>query len=159
MKIQMLFPIVLMLILIFVVGGSIARRTKQQNQTDAYEIKETLLTKSEQQLYRILVEALPEMTVLPQVSMNQMFKRFSGQGAQNKISQNSIDFLLCDKSFKIFAAVELNGKSHESKTQRRRDDNKAQALHSAGIPLLTYENRSIPTIEQVRNDVIKVLQS
>lgn len=159
MKAETLFPIAIMLIVFLVVAATFAGKAKRLRQDDSYEVKDVLLTKYERRLYRVLIEALPEMAVLPQVSMNQLFQRCSSQAAQNKISQNSVDFLLCDQDFKIFAAVELNGRSHQSATQQRRDNNKANALQSAGIPLLVYENHALPSVQQIRNDVILALQT
>ena len=130
----------------------------KNNKHCEYKKKKTLLNKNEQEFFWVLVKALPELLVLPQVSMNQIFSNTS-LIQRNLIGQNSIDFMICKRDFKMLVAIELNGPSHKTESQKRRDLNKANALKSASIPLLIYENHNIPNAEQVRNDVIRAIQS
>lgn len=130
----------------------------KNNKHGEYKKKKTLLNKNEQEFFWVLVKALPELLVLPQVSMNQIFSNTS-LIQRNLIGQNSIDFMICKRDFKMLVAIELNGPSHKTENQKRRDLNKSNALKSASIPLLIYENHNIPNAEQVRNDVIRAIQS
>jgi Protein of unknown function (DUF2726) len=56
-----------------------------------------------------------------------------------KIAQKHLDFVLVTpKQMRVVAAIELNDATHDSPDRQRRDDFLAQALQSAGIPLVTF---------------------
>lgn len=55
------------------------------------------------------------------------------------IAQKHLDFVLVTpRTTRIVAAVELNDASHDASDRQQRDDFLSQALHSAGIPLITF---------------------
>ncbi len=56
-----------------------------------------------------------------------------------KIAQKHLDFVLTTpKTTRIVAVIELNDATHESLDRQRRDNFLSEALHSAGIPLITF---------------------
>jgi hypothetical protein len=69
--------------------------------------------------------------------------------AFRKIQSKHLDFLLLTKSFRIVAAIELNDGSHDHPDRQTRDAFVADALRSAGIPLIVF-----PIYRTYRPDVI-----
>jgi hypothetical protein len=112
------------------------------------------LSEPEQVLYWRLVEALPECVVLPQVSFSRFMRpapakrvpRWQYRALYARISQKTIDFLVCLKDFTVVAAVELDDSSHE----RRHDLMRDELLQSAGIQPLRVHVREIPSAQQLR---------
>src|SRR5262245_53668122 len=105
------------------------------------------LTDPEQVLYWRLVEALPECVVLAQVSFTR-FMKAAPEGnfspAQQltlyrRISQKTIDYLVCLKDFTVVAAVELDDASHDEERDSQRD----ALLKSAGIVPLRIDVKHI----------------
>lgn len=120
------------------------------------ERKPTLLSASEQTLYRRLSEALPDHRVLTQVQLLQTvrFKRGARDASiLNRISQLSIDFLVVSPETAIVAAIELNDATHDDAQRRAADARKAHALKSAGIPLLIWSVREMPDVPTIRADI------
>ena len=113
------------------------------------------LTEPEQTLYWRLVEALPECVILAQVSFSRFMKPTPPEGALEarqyralyaRISQKTIDFLVCLKDFTVVAAVELDDSTHEKERDVRRDE----LLKSAGITPLHLKVEHIPSVEALR---------
>lgn len=74
-----------------------------------------------------------------------------------KIAQKHLDFVLVTpKLMRIVAAIELNDATHNSPDRQRRDDFLAQALHSAGIPLVTFPIYYRYDIEKIRLRILAV---
>jgi hypothetical protein len=112
------------------------------------------LTDPEQVLYWRLVEALPECVILAQVSFSRFMKPTPPEGVLEarqyralffRISQKTVDFLVCLKDFTVVAAVELDDSTHADVDLRRE-----QLLQSAGIPLVRLRVDHIPTVERLR---------
>lgn len=58
-------------------------------------------------------------------------------GFGHMIARHHIDFVICDyRSLEVLAAIELDDKSHEKASRRRRDRFLDDALRVAGVPLL-----------------------
>ena len=113
------------------------------------------LTDPEQTLYWRLVEALPECVILAQVSFSRFIKPTPPEGAFEarqyralyaRISQKTIDFLVCLKDFTVVAAVELDDSSHEPERDVRRDE----LLKAAGITPIHLKVEHIPSVESLR---------
>ena len=113
------------------------------------------LTDPEQVLYRRLVEALPECVILAQVSFSSFMKPAPEEGPLEarqvralyaRISQKTVDFLVCLQDFTVVAAVEVDDSAHEELRDLRRDE----LLKSAGITSLHVRVEHIPTVERIR---------
>ncbi|HZX32357.1 MAG TPA: DUF2726 domain-containing protein [Rhodocyclaceae bacterium] len=133
----------------------VAKPEKPKSQRAQYRDKFRLMNKSEHQLYCTLVEALPNMIVLSQVSMSQVFHidRFKKGSFQQlgEIGRKSIDFLICRKNdTSIVTAIELNGPTHEKADQKISDEKKRTALAEAGIPLAIFYPNELPDVEAIR---------
>src|SRR5688572_26153184 len=113
------------------------------------------LSDPEQVLYWRLVEALPECVILAQVSFSRFMKPVPQEGALEarqfralyaRISQKTVDFLVCLRDFTVVAAVELDDSTHEELRDLRRDE----LLKSAGITSLRVRVDHIPSVEKIR---------
>jgi len=128
-----------------VLGTTRRRRDAGLDKPWPLEGKRTLLTESEQVLYRRLVQALPHDIVFAQVQLLQLvrFKRGSRAPAiLNRISQLSLDFVVLSPDTHVVAAIELDDASHDHRQSA--DARKTHALKSAGIPLFRWSVREMP---------------
>jgi very-short-patch-repair endonuclease len=124
-----------------------AKRNKEHQYT-----RRKPLTAVEQVLYWRLVQALPDHVVLAQVGLSRCIKTDT-QAAFGKISQKSLDYVICDKSGDIITAIELDDSSHNRPSRRRADEVKDNALASAGIPLIRWRTTSLPTTEDIQSAI------
>jgi hypothetical protein len=116
------------------------------------ECKRALLSEPELALYRRLVQAAPEHLVLSQVHLLQMvhLKPGARRALKNHFSQLSVDFVVLEPDTRIVAAVELDDASHSRDHRRRADARKTHALSSAGIPLLRWNVRELPSVGAIQ---------
>ncbi|SDE95664.1 Protein of unknown function [Variovorax sp. CF079] len=105
------------------------------------------LTRNEQSMYFRLQGALPDLIVLSQVSFGALLSARS-TAVRNTFDRKRADFVICEKSFKVVAIVELDDSSHDGK--RARDDKRDAQLKNAGYRVLRY--RGIPDIDRVQSD-------
>jgi len=117
-----------------------------------------LLNEREQVLYWRLVSAFPDYVVLAQVSLSQLLAFEKGsqkrQAIGNRFRQLCADFVLCERSFRPVAVVELDGQSHDRPARADADARKAHALASAGLLLIRANSADLPTAESLRAQLI-----
>lgn len=113
----------------------------------------SILTKNEMEFYGRLRRALPELLVLPQLSMaavirpNESGKRWGGAFA--RIAAKRIDFTICKADLSVVCVIELDDRTHNKAKDAVRDT----MLTSAGIVTIRYESRQKPTEPKIRTDV------
>jgi len=113
-----------------------------------------VLSEPEQALFHRLREAMPECIVLAQVELSRVVvpsdpNKQNAFTLYNRIRGKSLDFVVCLKDFTVLAALELDDASH-TRSRRAADETKNDALASAGIPLIRWNVRSLPTVPQIR---------
>ena len=87
--------------------------------------------------------------VEPKTGLN----RSDRQSAFNKISGKHFDFLLCDKEdLSVICAIELDDRSHQSKSRHQRDEFLQGVCEAAGVPLV-----QVPAMSGYVIDVVKRL--
>lgn len=113
-----------------------------------------ILTNREQQMFALLKTALPECIVLTQVAFSALITA-DGWQSRNRFNRKVVDFVLCSNHMNVIAVIELDDRSHIGREQndRERDD----MLKQAGYHTIRYP--SIPTTEQVRSDIERLLMS
>ncbi|MGJ7512436.1 DUF2726 domain-containing protein [Variovorax sp. GT1P44] len=94
-----------------------------------------------------LQHALPNLIVLSQVSFGALLSARSTP-VRNTFDRKRADFVICEKSFKVLAIVELDDSSHDGK--KARDERRDAQLKTAGYRVLRY--RGIPDIDRVQAD-------
>lgn len=114
------------------------------------------LSEPEQVLYYRLLQALPGFVILPQVGLSRFLsvKKGNKHGQwHNRISQKSVDFLVCNKGMQIVAAIELDDATHARADRKKTDDHKNQMLKSAGVTLIRWPVKSMPDIAAIRQQL------
>ena len=107
-----------------------------------YEMRSSLLTRSELQFLAVLREAVGDRwNISPMVRMADIIRVREGtnkrQSWQNRILAKHIDFLLCDSgSMEIKLAIELDDRSHRRADRVARDAFVNKAFASAHLPLM-----------------------
>lgn len=111
--------------------------------------RKKLLSSPEQVLYHRLVRALPELHVFAQVAMAEVVSCSSPAG-RNKFMQKRLDFLLCRPDMSVLAAIELDDSTHLRPARVKADADKDLILQKAGIPIVRWHVKSIPSEEAIR---------
>ena len=115
------------------------------------------LSQPEQVLYYRLIRALPDHIVLAQVQVSRVLGVKKGSNFHqwnNRINRLSYDFVVCSKDSTVIAAVELDDKSHESTDRVSTDEKKDKASADAGLRLLRWHVRSLPSEEVIRQELL-----
>ena len=110
--------------------------------------KKQPLTEREQAMYFRLKEALPEHVVLAQVAFSAILDARS-RTTRNSFDRKVADFVICNRSFKVITAIELDDSTHERKKQK--DGERDEMLKGSGHNVLRY--RQIPNTDQVKKDM------
>lgn len=126
-------------------------------------IQKKPLTETEAIFYAKLVEALPECIVLAQVQLSSFIKlkdeaRLKKEkksfSFQNRIAQQSVDYLICKKDFSIISAIELDDLTHDRIKTKKLDVKKSESLDAAGVRLTRFRVENIPDLTLLRNIII-----
>jgi very-short-patch-repair endonuclease len=112
------------------------------------------LTVREQAMYNRLVQTLPDLVVLPQVSFGALLTART-RAARSSFSRKIADFVVCDRAFKVVAVIELGDKSRKGKSQE--DSERDVLLMDAGYRVLRYQR--VPDIDPVEADFDPTLAS
>lgn len=118
------------------------------------------LSQPEQAMYWKLIKALPECVVLAQVNFGSFIYTKGGTAKENyinfnKMKQKRADFLICNKDFKIIAAVELDDSSHNKEKDEKRD----KALMEAGIATIRWNVGNLPGEKEIKEKVDRLKAS
>jgi len=141
-----IFLLIIIVGVVFVVrtirsGGGEIQKPKYE-----YRKKQFFLTRSENEFYKKLVEAVgSEYYVFAQAHLPTLVDhKIRGQdwrAALAHINRKSVDFVLCDKQYiSPKLAIELDDSSHERPDRRERDEEVERILKYAGVPLLRFHN-------------------
>jgi len=115
------------------------------------------LSQPEQVLYHRMIRALPEQIVLAQVQVSRVLGVKKGANFHewnNRINRLSYDFLVCTKDSTVIAAIELDDKTHERSDRASIDEKKNKASADAGLRLIRWHVRSLPSEELIRQELI-----
>jgi NOL1/NOP2/fmu family ribosome biogenesis protein len=154
-----LFVILLILLVVAVIALLLAKRMGLLGAAAGawpFYVKRPL-TQPEQVLYHRLVRALPEHIVLAQVQVSRVLgvkKGFNFHEWNNRINRLSYDFVVCAKDSTVIAAIELDDKSHEAASRARTDEKKSKATADAGLRLLRWQVRSLPSEQAIRDELL-----
>jgi len=111
-----------------------------------YKKQNFFMTRAEHEFFDVLTKAVgADFLIFAQVHLPTLIDhKIKGQnwrGAFRHISEKSVDFVLCDKSYiSPKLAIELDDKSHERPDRQTRDNEVERILKDAGLPLLRIEN-------------------
>ncbi|MDR1996470.1 DUF2726 domain-containing protein [Azonexus sp.] len=119
------------------------------------------MTAPEQVLFHRLREAFPDAVVLAQVSMYAVIgirkKGNRNERSQfNRIKAKCMDFVICNPDFSVRAAIELDDASHRNENRRKSDLVKNEAFEAVNCPLIRFDVRHMPGVEEIREAMQKV---
>lgn len=122
-----------------------------------FRSKPEIMSRSEQKLFLLLVNALPDHFVFGQVAYSQILRVEGGDYKENfalkaTMKQKVADFVICGKEFNIVAVVELDDPTHDGKSDKdaRRDEN----LHQAGLKTIRWHVSRMPDRDNIRWEVL-----
>lgn len=137
------------------VAAAIAKKKTSRKTTalDAINVSPRRpLTAFEEQLYFRLASALPECTVLAQVSFQALITTRL-QADRNRFDRKIADFVICSKNLLPIAVIELDDASHNEK--KKQDAERDELLNKAGYTTIRYN--SIPDEKKIRDDIERLL--
>lgn len=114
-----------------------------------------LLTSGERAAFAVLVKALPECRIFPQVALSRFIRvprRNSYSEWLNRVGNLSVDFVVCDRASLVIAAVSLRP-TQESDGASGRRARAARVLKGAGLKLFVWREDSIPTPAAARSQI------
>jgi very-short-patch-repair endonuclease len=130
------------------------RRLKSGHEVNPPYFGKKPLTDPEIELYGRLREAMPECIVLAQVALSSLVgvkERGDWRMWFNRISQKSVDFVLClPQDFTVVAVIELDDLSHARSDRQRADTAKDVALRIAGHPIIRFKRHAMPAANEIR---------
>lgn len=115
-----------------------------------------LLTDNEIEFHHRLSAAVPECTVLAQVSMGALIEPDVKGGTghwlsiRGRFAQKVVDYVVVDEALRVLALVELDDATHDAARDAERDSITAQA----GYVTLRYASRAKPDIATLRADLV-----
>jgi very-short-patch-repair endonuclease len=112
------------------------------------------LTPYEEAMFIRLYEALPECTVLSQVSFQALLDT-PQQADRNRFDRKYADFVICSKRLTPIAVIELDDASHNTKLEQ--DADRDAMLQKAGYQTIRY--RQIPAAEKIQQDIEAALKN
>ena len=118
------------------------------------------LSQPEQVLYHRLIRALPEHIVLAQVQVSRVLgvkKGFNFHEWNNRINRLSYDFVVCGKDSTVIVAIEFDDKTHENASRACTDDKKNKTAADAGLRLVRWNVRALPSEEAIRAELLAPL--
>ncbi len=106
------------------------------NENYLYEVKKTLISKSEQGFYSVIKSAVPEeYCVFPQINLASFIERTDDARFHNELFRN-IDFLITDSAYMPKFIIEINDQTHLTNERKERDEKVKKICEEAGIPIL-----------------------
>lgn len=127
------------------------------NPNEAWPYKEKrLLTAIEERLFFRLKEALPNHHIFVQVQLSQLVEIKKSHDFQkwfNRINRMSADFVVADEKLKTLAVIELDDSSHNRPDRIEADQKKDKALLSAGIRVIRWKTKHMPSTEEIRAEI------
>lgn len=153
-------PLVVLFVLVIVLF-LFARALEKRNKTKIeYVQKEVLFSPAERSFLGILESAIDENSrVFAKVRVADVLtpsvkatNRSMWQTAFNRISSKHFDYIICDKStLEIRAAIELDDKSHNSKTVMARDSFINDICQNANLPLVRFSAKRTYEVNKVKS--------
>jgi len=117
-----------------------------------------VLSNRERLAFGTLVRALPEYMILAQVPVARFIsvpKRNSYADWLRRLGYQCVDFAICDMAAQVVAVVELQPAANASNERtRKRLARMGRSLKAAKIPLLTWPEMALPTVDDAREAVL-----
>ncbi|MGN0469376.1 MAG: CFI-box-CTERM domain-containing protein [Acutalibacteraceae bacterium] len=131
----------------------------QKDDKYLYELKDSLVTKSELSYFQAIKDNLPEKYILqPQINLSSVIKRTDSSYYHNELFRN-IDAGIFDKeTYKPLVLIEINDDSHNRPDRRKRDIKVKMICEEAGIPLITFWTKYGVNVDYISRTVKTALE-
>lgn len=124
-----------------------------------YDLKKTLISKTEQEYYKAIRASLPEnYWAFPQVNLASFILRNDDTRYHNELFRN-VDFLITDAEYRPKFIVEINDQTHLNVDRKERDEKVRKICEEAGIPIVFLWTSYGVNPEYIRKRFDEVIQS
>jgi len=117
-----------------------------------------MLSQPERRVMALLRDALPDHMILAQVPLARFLKvpeRYSYADWMRRVGHVSVDFLVCDLTANVIAAIELRDVDpEESEKARKRHIRMDRVLAAAGIKVHVWRDASLPQATRARELIL-----
>ena len=101
-----------------------------------YDVRKTLISKSEQGFFNAIKSSVPEgYCVFPQINLASFINRTDDTRFHNELFRN-VDFLITDAEYRPIFIIEINDQTHLNNDRKERDEKVRKICEEAGIPIL-----------------------
>lgn len=122
-----------------------------------YDLRETLITKSERSFFDAIKLSVPEgYQVFPQINLASFIDRTDDAKFRNELFRN-VDFLITDAEFRPKIVVEINDQTHLTKERKERDEKVCKICEEAGIPVLKLWTSYGVNLEYIKGRIDETL--
>ncbi len=153
-----LFLILLALIATLWVAYYLDKQARQKEKPNPFDGKTDLpytrrpiMSQTELQVYDVLLDALPNYMVFPQVQVSRVIESPQENNLYwfNFINRLSYDFVVCRPDGTPIVAIEIDDRSHEQTTRQQADTRKDLATIAAKISMLRWQVGEIPSVSEI----------
>ena len=122
-----------------------------------YDVRTTLISKSEQAFFNAIKSSIPEgYCVFPQINLASFINRTDDARFHNELFRN-VDFLVTDAEYKPRFIVEINDQTHLNNERRERDEKVQKICEEAGIPILKLWTSYGVNPEYIKGRIYEIL--
>ena len=118
-----------------------------------------LMTDSEMDAYALLLDALPDYMVFPQVQVSRVLEVPKNKETYywfNFISRLSYDFVICRTDGTPIAAIEIDDASHSRPDRQEADNRKNKATEAAGVAILRWPADAVPDEHEIFRTIVRI---
>lgn len=152
----------LIIIVALSVGYLLLKSRKRSPFTDGTPLPYTrrpLMTSTELVVYDILLEALPNYMVFPQIQASRILEVPKNKETYywfNFVSRLSYDFVICRLDSTPIAVIEIDDATHELPKRKEADNRKDKATTAAGVFMLRWSVGETPEIREIQRLIQKL---
>ncbi|XXQ69222.1 DUF2726 domain-containing protein [Neisseriaceae bacterium B1] len=118
-----------------------------------------LMTQTELAVYDVLLEALPEYMIFPQVQASRVLEVPKSRETYywfNFVSRLSYDFVVCRLDGVPLAAIEIDDATHALPERQEADNRKNKATEAAGVAMIRWKVGQTPNVREIRRLIQKI---
>ncbi|MBR6562559.1 MAG: DUF2726 domain-containing protein [Clostridia bacterium] len=132
---------------------------KTDNDSYLYDVRNILISKSEQNFYQAIKFALPEgHYVFPQINLATFIERTDDARFHNELFRN-VDFLVTNDKYRPLFIIEINDQTHYNSERKERDEKVRKICEEAGIPILKLWTSYGANEEYIKKRIDDILSS
>jgi hypothetical protein len=126
-----------------------------KNNLGQYRLRDCLITQAEKNFLEVLKESVGDKYYIElQVQISRIVEPTNSNYSDfNRIKAKSIDFVLYDKNYKPFLAIELDDSSHLKADRIDRDNFVDGVMNSVGLRIIHVPVSYHYDIEKLRNQI------